>query len=95
MKRIAVIQDFWRFTPEPQDFVEYNAQILMNSMFNMYALKNGKVEMLHHFQIEDIAKHKNRTTTGIAKVLLSYIENIPESLWQDVTDELKLCPLKK
>ncbi len=94
MKRIAMIHEFWHFTPTPEDFVKYNAQILMNRMFSMYALKNGKVEMLHHFQIEDIAKHRYGTTTGIDKVLLSYIENIPESLWQDITNELKLCSLK-
>lgn len=90
-QRIAVLENiWWRSEPTKADFKSYNTQILMNNAFTCYAVKNsGKVEMVHMYQIDDIAA-KNNVDSKLKQTICDSINNLPSDCWLKVARELDL-----
>lgn len=90
-KRIAILNDFGKFTPDISDFKSQNVQILLNRMLTYYAIKNsGAIEMVHPFQFNDITM-RNGIEVNIKTIMCKFLENIPDACWEKITIELNLA----
>ncbi|MFN8771204.1 MAG: hypothetical protein ACK5Z5_06595 [Neisseriaceae bacterium] len=94
MKRVAIYKDYWG-KPNKSDFEIYDAQIIVDRLLAYYTLNNkGELRMVHPFQINDIAV-RNNVNTHFREIMCQEIEQLPESCWQQVIEELDLIPQKK
>lgn len=88
-KRIAVLDEDYRLTPQEDDFKKYGTHIIVDRMLGLYTLnREGKMQMVQQFQINDVlARHGAKNT--LDKLLCDFIESIPESHWENIMHELR------
>lgn len=83
MKKVALINEWWKFAPEKEDFKQLEAHLLINQMFAIHFVKNdGKIQMLHPFHLNDIAL-KYKVQPELRQLLVQFIENLPDEAWQE------------
>lgn len=94
MDRIVVLKNYWKLKPEISDFETFNADMIMNRLFMLYALTScNKVEMVQLCQIDEIAKKYNYNDyqAHVESMIYDCIAKIPESCWQNIVKEISRC----
>lgn len=90
MDRIKFMQGYWDLSPSKEDFVAYDAEVLITRLFGMYILcTDGKPEMLHPFQIAEVITDKQAVNT-FKQAMFDFVNNLSDSDWSKVCRHLNL-----
>ncbi|MFN8769457.1 MAG: hypothetical protein ACK5Z5_09490 [Neisseriaceae bacterium] len=87
MKRIAVFKNYYG-RPTKDDFEANDAHILVDRLLAYHVIKpDGKVRMIHPYQIDEVTI-RNNMGGCIEKTMCELINNLPETIWQQIIREL-------